>query len=122
MNEMKKQIASTTAAVFLGIIVMLMPILAYTPFLGDTEANTLGTASSEQRDNYESTPWKTLDETAQSLGQMDTGPAPFPTSVIQTILLAGTSLIAALVTFLAIKGRMKLAVQDFIPQNQTEKW
>ncbi|MHA2067924.1 MAG: hypothetical protein ACXABY_26485 [Candidatus Thorarchaeota archaeon] len=119
---MKKQIASTTSAVFLGIIVMLMPILAYTQFLGDTEANTRGTASSEQIDSYESTSWKTLEETAQSLGQMDAGTTPFPTSVIQTVLLAGTSLIAALVASLAIKGRIKLAVQDLIPRNQAEKW
>ena len=107
---MKKQIASATVAISLGVIVMLMPILAYTQFLGDTEANALGTASGEQSDSYESTSWKTLDETAQSLGQMDTGSTPFPTSVIQTILLAGTSLMVALVTSLAIKGMMKLAV------------
>ena len=114
---MKKQFASITAAVFLGIIAMLMPILAHTRFLDDTEANTLRPASSGQRDTYELTSWKTLDETAQSLGQMDTGSAPFPTNVMQIVLLVGTSLIAALVTSLAIKGRIKLAVRDRIPQN-----
>jgi hypothetical protein len=119
---MKKQIASITTAFFLGIIVMLIPILTYTQFLGNTEVNTLEPASSEQRDIYESTSWKTLEEAAQALGQMDTGPAPFPTSVIQTILLAGTSLITALVITLAIRGRIKLAVQDLIPRNRTEKW
>jgi hypothetical protein len=115
---MKKQIASTVAAVFLGIMVMLMPILACTRFPTGIEANTLGTQSSEQRDSYESSSWKTLDEAAQTLGQMDIGPATFSTNVMQTILLAGASLIAALVAFLAIKARIKLAVQNPIPLNR----
>jgi hypothetical protein len=92
---MKRQLASITAAFILGVIVMLTPILTYTQFLGGTGANTLGTSSSEQRDSYGSTSCKTLAEAAQTLGQ-----------------LAATGLIAALVTSLTIKRKIKLAVQD----------
>jgi hypothetical protein len=119
---MKKKIASIAASVFLGIVVMLMPILATTQLLGSPEPNTLGTAEGERGGSSASSSWKTLDDAAQTLGQMDTGPAPFPTSVTHTILLAGTSFIVALVTSLAMKSRIKLAVQDLILRNQAEKW
>ena len=118
---MKRQIVSITAAFFLGIVVMLMPILTYTQFLGDNGANTLGAESSEQRDSYDSTSWKTLDEAAQKLGKINTSPTSFPTSLTQTILLSATSLITALITTLLIRRKIKFAVQDLTTLNQTKK-
>lgn len=119
---MNKQLASITVAIFLGFIVMLMPILTYTQFLGSTGDNTLGTASSEQRDVYESTSWKTLDEAAQTLGKMDTGAPLFPTSLIVTILIAATSTITAIIASVAIERKFKLAVRKLIIPIQKKKW
>ena len=105
MSKMKKHIASVTVASFLGIIVIIMPILTYTLFLDNNEATYLGAESSEQRDSFESIQGKTLDEAAQILGKMDTNSTPFPVNLSQVILLVGTSLIAALLTTLAIKRK-----------------
>jgi hypothetical protein len=105
MNKMKKHIASVVIASFLGIIVIIMPILTYTQFLESNGETFIGAESNEQRDSFGSIEGKTLDEAAQILGKMDTDSTPFPVKLSQVILLAGISFIAALLTTLAMKRK-----------------
>ena len=109
MNIMKKQIVSFTAASFLGIIVMLMPIVTYTFFLGDNEANTLVAESGEQRDCYDQSSWNTLEKTAQILGKKDTSIMSFQINLSQAFLLVITSFLSTLATSIVIK-KMLFAV------------
>lgn len=108
---MKKSIASITAVVVLGIMVMLIPVATYPQLLGGGE-NSLRTTFGEERDDYNSTSWRTLDEAAQALGKIDIGPTSFPTSLLQATLLLAASLIAAVAISLEFKTKMRLAVQE----------
>jgi hypothetical protein len=106
---MKKHIISVTAATFLGIIVMLMPIITYSFLLGNNEANTLGVESNEQRESYDSASWNTLEKTAQILGKKDSGLMSFQVNLSQALLLVTMSLVVTLATSIVIK-KMLFAV------------
>ena len=117
---MNKRLISITIAPILGIVVMLMPILAYTLFLDSNEGtNTLRVGPNGK--SYDSTSWETLDEAARTLGKIDTGASPFLINLIQSVLLAVASIMTALVISLVGKRKIKLAVQK-TSLTQIKEW
>ena len=115
---MKRIIVSVAVAVALGVAVMFLPILTYThlPLATDNkwltggENMTFGEDQTEEpaRAGAAATSIATLDDAAQTLGKLDTGPSPFPSSLFYAILVAATGLAAALGVSLCSKKKMRL--------------
>ena len=119
---MKRIIVSVAVAVALGVTVMFLPILTYThlPLATDNKWLTGGenmTFGEDQRSETAAsapdatkgyTSIGTLDDAAQTLGKLDTGPSPFPSSLFYAILVAATGLAAALGVSLYSKKKMRL--------------
>ena len=115
---MKRIIVSVAVAVALGVAVMFLPILTYTHLSLTTDNKWLAggenmTFGEDQRyetpaEAFSATSIGTLDDAAQKLGKMDTGPSPFPSSLFYAILVAATGLAAALAVSLYSKKKMRL--------------
>ena len=115
---MKKIIVSVAVAVVLGVAVMFLPIVTYTHLSSTTDNKWLSgeenmTFDQDQREATEAaeaaSSIATLDDAAQTLGKMDTGPSPFPSSLFYAILVVATGLAAALGVSLYSKKKMRLA-------------
>ena len=115
---MKKIIVSVTVAVVLGVAVMFLPIVTYThlssttdnKWLSGGENMTFGPDEAEEpaRAAKAAPSLATLDDAAQTLGKMDTGPSPFPSSLFYVFLVVATGLAAALGVSLYSKKKMRL--------------
>jgi len=103
------QIVSVTAAVVLGIATMILPALALIQ-MPEAASDTLGSASGQEADSFRSTSWRSIEEAAQQLGEVGKGPAAFPTSLVQTTVLAAASLIVAVTISIAAGRKIGLAV------------
>ena len=116
---MRKILVSVAVAVVLGVAVMFLPIVTYTHLSLTTDNKWLtggenmtfgGDERSEAAAGVASaTSIGTLDDAAQTLGKLDTGPSPFPSSLFYAILVAATGLAAALAVSLYSKKKMRLA-------------
>ncbi len=114
---MRKIVVSVAVAVVLGVAVMFLPILTYThlslttdnKWLSGGENMTFSQDEREAAEAGEAAPSiATLDDAAQTLGKMDTGPSPFPSSLLYAILVVATGLVAALGVSLYSKKKMRL--------------
>lgn len=114
---MRKIVVSVGVAVVLGVVVMFLPIVTYThlslttenKWLTGGENMTFGQDEREAAEAGEAAPsLATLDDAAQTLGKMDTGPSPFPSSLFYAILVVATGLAAALGVSLYSKKKMRL--------------
>ncbi|MEM2110539.1 MAG: hypothetical protein QXX08_01520 [Candidatus Bathyarchaeia archaeon] len=98
---MKKIIALISIAIALGIMVMLIPIAVFTPFLVTTQYSQ---ESSLSDDDY-SAPIRKVDEAAQTYGKIDVGPVFFPSSLFHATLIVAAGLITGLSVWLYFKKR-----------------
>jgi hypothetical protein len=116
-----KMIAITvTLAVVLGVAVMLAPVLAFTYIYpavvpmdktglsGGKENNQSASPANETYGtgsySFNRTP-EAIAEAAQELGTLDTGPAPFPSSILQAVPVVATGFVTALVALLILKWK-----------------
>jgi ABC-type glycerol-3-phosphate transport system permease component len=111
-------IVAVTAAIVLGVVVMLLPIVAYTQISVTTKAvpqstitgeeNNTRQASKENEPTFAVTSPETIDKAAKTYGTTDTGPSPFPSSLFPVLLLVVTSLVAAIGASMYFKRKVKL--------------
>jgi len=87
-----KIIASIAVAIMVGVMVMFIPIMVFTTHLITTSQEV----SPQNEPNFTRAGTQPLNEAAQTYGKIDTGPAPFPTSLLHAFLVAATGFSAAL--------------------------
>lgn len=112
---MIKIIVSVAAAIALGVLLMLMPIMVYTSNLVSTEVTSqwLGEQSDRGLPTGENASTLKLAEgldtfeAAQTYGTMDAGPSPFPSSLFHMLLVAATGMVAAIGVSMFLKRKMK---------------
>ncbi len=110
-----KIIVSVAAAVALGVLLMLMPIMVYTRSLVSTEVtpqwlseeNDRGLPAVENASVTKSAASLDTLEAAQAYGIRDAGPSPFPSSLFHMLLVAATGLVAAIGVSMFFKRKMK---------------
>ena len=100
-----KIIVSIAVAMVLGVTVMFLPIVMHTQVSAATHSQWLSGGESEKFDQdvreaiaaaEAATSLVTIDDAAQTLGKLDTGPSPFPSSLSHVILVVVTGLLAAM--------------------------
>jgi len=94
---LKEIIAYVAMAVTFGVIVMLIPIMVFAPFYVATDVRT---DVSQQENGSKTVPtpqtFNALEEAAQTYGRIDTGPAPFPASLLHVMLIVAVGFSFAL--------------------------
>jgi len=121
-----KLVAAVAAAVVLGVVIMFMPIMAYTQLFVTTraiygtsqEANCtvenqdafcIAQPDGEEGRGLKSATLEVLDEAAQVYGVIDVGPTPFPSSLLHVVQVVATGLAAAIAASLYVRRKARLA-------------
>jgi hypothetical protein len=107
-----KIIAAVALAVILGVVVMLIPIVAYVQVSVTTKAvaQPAGAENNTRQTAGENEPTLAvaINKAAQTYGTTDAGPSPFPSSLFPVLLLAVASLVAAIGASMYFKRKVKL--------------
>jgi hypothetical protein len=109
---MKTLVIFVTLAVILGVVVMLVPVIAFTytyhVTVSTDGSNTFGdkdnrSASSGDGFSFEGVTPTSMAEAARTYGAIDTGPTSFPSSLLQTVPIWAIGLVTALVAVFYFK-------------------
>jgi len=105
---LKEIIAYVAMAVTFGVIVMLIPIVVFVPFYVTTDVRR---DVSQQENGFKTAPtpqtFNEFEEAAQTYGRIDTGPAPFPSSLLHVMLIVAVGFSFALGVSQYFKRRIR---------------